>query len=556
MSHYIRKDIVNRTENELLSYVKSARLLFEHTISDLNEQEIIHLADEISSALSQRVTIIQADGKVVGDSDLTEQQLYSVDNHENRVEVKAALLSEFGTATRYSTTIGSDLMYAAASFKIKDEVFVIRISKSLTAVSDAVHSLMRILFFASVIGLFIAALMSVVISHFFSRRLRSLVFSAKQLVIGEGRHRIKDDVQDEIGGLAGSLNALSDKLEEYVAQLAEKRDQFEAVLDGMSEAVIATDEKGQVTLINRAGAVLLGLTDCPSGRMLLETVRIPALYELVSSVQEPHGAHTREFDLPIESPRRILARATRLLNGGVVIVLLDVTDLRKLERIRRDFVSNVSHELRTPISIIKANAETLRDGALADQEVAERFLDAMINNAERLSCLISDLLDISRIEEGKLEFVTNPVSIEKVLNSAASALKTKASERQFTIEIEPCSRIFVLADERTLEQILFNLIDNAVKYSGIGGRVVMRAIDNEDNVLIEVEDNGPGIDSRYRDRLFERFFRIDKGRSRDMGGTGLGLAIVKHLVIAMKGEVGMKPAKPNGSIFWVLLPKP
>ena len=554
LSYYLKRNIVHATEDELLSFAKSTRLLLESRDVPLNDVECDRLSDAVSAAIGARVTIIRPDGKVIGDSDLSLDKVRALENHGDRREVQDAIRLGFGTSTRYSTTLLNEMMYVAVRFNRGGDTGIIRVSKSLEEVSRAASALRRILIYASLIGLVIAAILSAASSHLFSRRLRSLVSSAQHLVRGEAQPRIEEGASDELGGLAGSLNELSDKLEEYVAQLAEKRDLFEAVLDGMSEAVIAVDELEHVTLLNRAGTILLGITDRPIGKMLLETVRIPELHELAAVDTDQPNA-TREFDLHIKTQRRILARATRLAKGGSVIVLLDVTDLRRLERIRRDFVSNVSHELRTPISIIQANAETLRDGAMEDPEAAARFLDAMIANAKRLSSLIADLLDISRIEEEKYELVLAPVPLSPALHRAAAALETKALSRRFTITIEPCSDLAVSADARALDQILFNLVDNAVKYAGQDGRVVLRVIDNDDTVTIEVEDDGPGIAPRYRDRLFERFFRVDKGRSREMGGTGLGLAIVKHLAAAMNGETGMRPASPNGSIFFIVLAK-
>ena len=237
------------------------------------------------------------------------------------------------------------------------------------------------------------------------------------------------------------------------------------------------------------------------------------------------------------------------------MVFLDVTDLRRLESIRRDFVSNVSHELRTPVSIIKANAETLLGGAMDDREAAQRFLKSLVVNTERLSNLISDLLDISRIEESQYELRSEEVSLNLSLRRAAAALETQAIEKGMTIRIDSDQDLSVLADAKALDQVMFNLVDNAVKYTPTGGKITLRTISSEETVTIEVEDDGPGVEPRYRQRLFERFFRVDKGRSREMGGTGLGLAIVKHLVTAMGGTVGMRPADDGGSVFWLELPR-
>jgi two-component system, OmpR family, phosphate regulon sensor histidine kinase PhoR len=553
LSHYLKNNIVYRIEGELARQAMLGRAVIYKTDDDITDiTSMDRLADMMGKACSARVTVILENGRVVGDSELTREEVRAIENHGDRAEVKRALALGFGKEVRYSTTLESDMVYVAVPFEKQHIGGVIRIAKPLSEVAEAIGGLRRILVGASFIGLLIAALFSLLSSHLFSRRLQRLVNYAEQLVGGEKKQRIQPNDSDELGGIAGSLNKLSAKLEEHVSALAEERDQFEAVLDAMSETVMALDSEGHVTLINRAGIMLLGITGEPVGKMLLEAARIPALHEIVKA--EGKGDElTREFDLPGEKVRRIMARVTKLRDGGVLLVLQDVTELRRLERVRRDFVSNVSHELRTPVSIIQANAETLRDGAIHDVDAATRFLDAMIKSTNRLSNLISDLLDISRIEEGKYTLTLESIPLNITLRRAAAALETKAMERNFTISVEPTGSLCAKADVRALDQVLFNLVDNAVKYAGQGGAVIVRAVDEEDTVRIEIIDNGPGIDSRYRERLFERFFRVDKGRSREMGGTGLGLAIVKHLVSAMGGTVGMEPARGGGSLFWVRL---
>ncbi len=546
----IKHNLVDRTERELKRHARVAGMIVSSRPS-LSEADA--LADRLGDLFDARVTIVLANGMVVGDSEMDRDDLGRLENHGDRAEIAQALAAGTGRATRYSSTLDLEMLYLAAAFDQRGRRGVVRVSKPLRDVSVAVTELQRIMVIACLIGLVLAAVMTGVASQLFSRRLKRLVTFAEEMVSGERRGEVYDASRDELAGLAGSLNTLATKLESHFAILADQRDQFEAVLDGMNEAVVALDENSHVTLINRAGIMLLGITGEPAGKGLMESVRTPALLEIASAAERGQD-ETAEFDLKGERKARIFARATRLKTGGAVIVLQDVSELRRLERVRRDFVSNVSHELRTPISIIQANAETLRDGALEDREVAVRFLSSLIDNTERLSNLLSDLLDISRIEEGKYALKTVSVPLGRALHRAAAALETKAIDSASSIKVEQTEGLQVQADPRALDQVLFNLLDNAVKYSGQGGRVIMRATRlPNDLVRIEVEDNGPGIEPKDRERLFERFFRVDKGRSREMGGTGLGLAIVKHLVQAMNGRVGMEPASPNGSVFWFIL---
>ncbi len=344
------------------------------------------------------------------------------------------------------------------------------------------------------------------------------------------------------------------ELESTVATLAAERSRFEAVLESMDEGVVAVDEAQQLTMINRAALGLLSLSIEQGGSTLAERIPIPTLHELVQRALAGHPER-REFETRTTPPRQVLAYASPLRNQqGAVVVMHDVTEIRRLERIRRDFVANVSHELRTPVSIIRANAETLLDGAIEKPDIARRFLDAQLRNADRLAALLADLLEISRIEAGTYETAPDVLPIAPVVEHTIDNVEQLAKEKNIAISSEVPEDMSAWADEQALEQVLLNLVDNAVKYTPAGGKIVVRAVPRGDHVRIEVEDNGPGIEPRHRARVFERFYRVDKGRSREVGGTGLGLAIVKHLAEAMEGQVGVEPAAPHGSIFWIHLP--
>jgi two-component system phosphate regulon sensor histidine kinase PhoR len=345
---------------------------------------------------------------------------------------------------------------------------------------------------------------------------------------------------------------MSEQIGHHLEILANERDRFEAVLEGMSEAVVALDEDRRITLVNQAGIALLGLDGQPVGKSLLETIRIPELHKHIGELGlEEESA--LEFELPGILKKTVYAHTKVQRSGGVVIVFMDVTEVRRLETVRRDFVANVSHELRTPVSIIRANAETLLGEAPNAGEPSARFLESILGNAERLSRLISDLLDISRIESGSYKMEIRQIEAGEVLTRAANTMADRAKTKNLAIAVESRQKQHLFADARALEQVVLNLLDNAVKYTQEGGHIVVRAIRQNSDVFIEVEDNGPGINSQHRDRLFERFYRVDSGRSKEMGGTGLGLAIVKHLASAMGGNAGMRPARPRGSVFWISL---
>ncbi|MBK7972127.1 MAG: PAS domain-containing protein [Deltaproteobacteria bacterium] len=324
----------------------------------------------------------------------------------------------------------------------------------------------------------------------------------------------------------------------------------------MNEPVLALDANGRVTLANRAALELTGQAQLPAGRPLIEVLRIPALDDAVTAANRGAAAAPVEFQLAGERPRMILAHVTAQRSAGCVVVLHDVTEFRRLEKVRSDFVANVSHELRTPVATILANAETLAGGALDDRERAPEFLEAMVRSATRLGRIIDDLLDLSKIEAGAYPLEPQEIPVAEAAGGAMRLLAERARAKGVELRwLEPTEPVgSVWADEHALEDILGNLLDNAIKYTPEGGHVRLTARRAGAAVRVEVADDGPGIPPHQRLRVFERFYRVDAGRSREMGGTGLGLSIVKHLVEAMGGRAGVDPVEPHGSCFWVSLP--
>jgi two-component system phosphate regulon sensor histidine kinase PhoR len=397
--------------------------------------------------------------------------------------------------------------------------------------------------------------MSSLASHYEARGLRRLLERARDLAEGRERGRIVLGSGDELAGIAGSFNRLSDELQRVVAALAQERDRFQAVLEGMEEAVLALDRERRLVLANGAARALLGLGEGALGRTLLETARVPELSALAQAAWEGKQ-HTAELTLSGPPPRQVLARATPLKAGpGVVLVLRDISELRRLETVRRDFVANASHELRTPVAVIRANAETLLDGALDDPQRARLFLEAIGRNAERLGRLVADVLDVSRLESGAYPLEVQEVELARVVTAAAGALETAIAERGHSLRLDVPPGLTARCDAAALEHALFNLLDNAIKHTPPGSHLEVGCATEEAHVTLTVADDGPGIAPPHRERVFERFYRVDPARSREAGGTGLGLAIVKHLVQAMEGQVGLAPNSPTGSRFFVRLPR-
>ncbi len=326
--------------------------------------------------------------------------------------------------------------------------------------------------------------------------------------------------------------------------------QLEQVLESIKDAVLRVDKELSVSLMNGAAIKLLKSKEWKD-KHISEAVDVPAFAEFLARSDRQEDS-SFEFELN-RGPhtRHILARVTVQEDGGQVAVLRDVTTMRRLERMRRDFVANVSHELRTPISVVSANTETLLDGALDDKEFAPKLLEAVHRNADRLTLIINDLLDLSRLEAGSYSLHSGRSQVLGVAERVVESLAEKAAGKSTLVTLKIDGDLIVMTDEAALFQVLVNYLENAIKYTPPESKIEISAWRRKKKIRVQVSDNGPGIPEKYRNRIFERFFRVDPGRSREMGGTGLGLSIVKHLVEAMGGRVGVSQADPTGSAFWL-----
>ena len=323
-----------------------------------------------------------------------------------------------------------------------------------------------------------------------------------------------------------------------------------SLLDGIDAGVVVVTHDGVIENINHAAQTMMGRTGDVQGESMES---IPMGLDILSKMSAVTTAH-QSFELKVENEGVIQVRATNRLSGGRVFVLHDISELKHLELMRSDFVANVSHELRTPVSVIRANAETLLDGALEDPAVARDFVSAIHRNSERISNLVADLLDLARLEANSASLVLTDIDVSQIVARTVVSVQTIAQTKNITIHSTLSDDIVCLGDEDSVEQVMTNLIENAVKYGQSDGNVWVRSYQIPGHIRIEVIDDGAGVPPIHRTRLFERFYRVDKGRSRASGGTGLGLSIVKHLITNMNGEVGMEPNQPLGSVFWVTLP--
>ena len=546
LENELREGMERATRSELVRHAQAARELLASP-GEVSVQGADAIADRASVATEARITVITEDGEVIGDSEIDTASLRTVENHANRPEFTEALASGHGVASRTSDTVGWRMLYAAVPLQRDDGRYVVRAAVPLQRIEEAVARMRMAVAVAGLLSLVVASVLLVLISKLVSNTLRTVISAAQAAVSGDQLPARDDDA------VVGSIHRLTADLESTMQALAAERNRFQAVLETMDQAVLALDANGRISTVNRAARSLLGLRSNVEGLKLVEAVRIPALKQLVEQAQVGE-AHAAEFEIP--GGRRVEARATAQADGGVVVAVLDVTEIRRLERVRRDFVANVSHELRTPISVIRANTETLLAGALEDTERGRTFIDAVNRHAERLGRLVSDLLDISRIEAGRYPLNFQRVAVADAVDNVLDMLEVEASSKNIELSAEIDPALELVADKKALDQVLVNLVTNAIKYTPAGGHVEVDARVVDGRVRVEVLDDGPGIDPAHRQRIFERFYRVDPGRSRDMGGTGLGLSIVKHLLEAMEGEVGVDPRSPKGSRFWFTLAAP
>ncbi|MCA8980505.1 MAG: HAMP domain-containing protein [Planctomycetes bacterium] len=516
-------------------------------------------ARELSLRTGMRLTWIDAEGRVIADSHSVSSKMES---HLGREEIIQAKSQDFGVVARYSTTIREELLYVARAVH-DDEGQLLgytRASVPLSAVLSDLQELRRLTVIGATLGTVLAWVVGLLVARRISRPIREVRDVAEALVAGDYSARVQEFSRDEIGMLGAALHRLSSEITRRLAEASLSEARLRAMLAGMVEGVVAVDESDRVLFCNAAGRKLLDPSGGDlEGQHVWESVRIAGLGELLEGARDERGLVQSELTV-IRGGELLTfsAQASPFMGGGasgVVAVLHDVTALRRLENVRRDFVANVSHELKTPLTSIQAYVETLLDGALHDQENNERFLRKIDHHVRRLSALVSDLLSLARIESQADGIDKEPVALSGVLAEAGRLVESSLAANKVTLELQPADQqVLALGDRQALVQVAFNLVENAVKYNRAGGKVTIACGREGDRVYFRVTDTGVGIPKADRQRVFERFYRVDKARSRDVGGTGLGLAIVKHLVNAHGGRIDLQSREGEGSAFTVWLP--
>lgn len=552
----LRRTMLGDIEESLLRQVRlAAELLADRgSLTDPDAE-----AGILSRLIGSRVTFILDDGRVVGDSQVDAQRLPVIENHLEREEVQEALRDQVGTAVRRSATTGEETMYAAAAVRAGPVRFV-RIGLALTWVEDRIAETRRLAWMGLAVGLVAALLLTWGTSVWLSRRVQAIAALARRYRTGDFSKPSIDFGRDEIGAVARVLDETARDLGTRLEDVARERAHMDAILQGMAEGALLVTAQGRLVLSNPAVRAMLRLTDNPQGRHFLEVVRHPDIAAQLSAALAGITPTPSEVKLDRDSRRSYIARVVPVeaeRGGGAVLVLHDVTELRQADQVRRDFVANVSHELRTPLTAIRGYVEALIDSPV-DEAHSQKFLGIIARHAARMERLVTDLLRLARLDARQEQIQPALVQLGPLLDQVEAEMESALSARAITVSntIAPDTAA-IQGDPLKLHDVFRNLVENAINYSPEGGTIEIASSRIGGTVLVTVSDRGPGIPEAELPRIFERFYRVDRSRTRDPrdpGGTGLGLSIVKHLVDLHGGTVSAGNREGGGACVSVRLP--
>ena len=590
LDHAIRDFWIYHLEQRLLREVRFARVQLSDVAN--TDGELGPLVNEVGVSLGVRATLIDGHGRVLADSETDPYHLSALENHADHPEISTARQQGRGSSLRYSNALDTEILYVATTVpEIGDGNFVLRLALPLRDMGHIEQRIARAIWMASLLGLCLALLLAYATSRYISRPILDAIWFVQNIASGRLKHRtLRVGSTRELRDLGTALDDMRRQVQTHIGQITLEKSRLEAVLTSITEAILVTDQSGRILMGNQTFEKLFGVSDAIEGRMPIELVRHRdvqnAIEQTLSTGQVAFLDLTRS-DLPASSAqaggreRHFDVQIAPILQddhiAGSVTIFYDITELRRLERIRKDFVANVSHELRTPLTTIKGCAATLADGALDNREASQRFVKMINTHADRLHNLVEDILDLSRIESGALPLEISAYFVHEMVNSVIGQIRPLAKEKTLTIEIDIKENVQVQCDRKLIEQALLNLLDNAVKYTPEEGKIWIQTrdfkhVENTDEdrrngheeaenqirtrrIALEVKDTGIGVPLSDMDRIFERFYRADKGRSRAMGGTGLGLSIVRHIMDAHGERVYVESEQGKGSTFGLTLPR-
>lgn len=558
-SNSLRHFFLEQTTSDLLARGELVKKQIARHIFPPNPVLIDVICKEIGGSNSTRITVILPNGKVVGDS---ENNPLKMDNHSDRPEVISATSGQTGTSIRFSRTLQQSMLYAAAPLKINGKVkAVLRTSIPLTHIDNELKSIQIKIAFGGLFIAFLASGASLYISRRISRPIEKMKQGAEHFAKGDLRYKLLAPNTKEMASLAEAMNKMAGQLEKRLKTITSQRNEYEAVLSSMKEGVIAVDMEEHIISINQTASNMLKCNLIKlKGKSIQEVVRNRKLHRLIMETLSMGKTIESDIFLQQNGEKILNVHTTLLVDAaekriGTVVVLNDVTKLRHLENMRRDFVANVSHEIKTPLTAIKGFVETLVTAESYNSKETKHFLTIIEKHVNRLTAIIEDLLQLSKIEKEKDQIQLEEIPIKDIIESSMQLCRTKAKKKKLQIKLFCEDSLKVKIDPGLFEQAVVNLLDNAIKYSNDESKIHIDVIMTDSETIINFQDFGIGISKKHLPRLFERFYRADTARSRKFGGTGLGLAIVKHIVHAHQGYVTVDSFLGKGSTFSIHLPR-
>ena len=555
ISRRLSREVVDDLTSSLLTQTKIATHLVESWLLEEMPPEKIHARfRQFGPSFGARMTLIRPDGVVIADSHRRPEELLQMDNHRKRPEIDRAFEALEGTSIRYSSTLQKEMLYTALPLRQSKRIIgVLRMALELDHVEIVLQAVQKPIQIGILFGIFWVLVLGALLGRYLTRRIHQLKDAALRYRQGDFDLQVRMDSQDELRILADAMNQMAGSLKERIQDIETEKAKVATILENMTEGVIAVDKKKHVIIVNTGAEKIFGLSKRQMlGTSLIETVRNYALDQMMERVLWSAKIVTEEIELAHPEDKVLRANAVGVQESqgdlAAVLVVYDITPIRRLERIRREFVANASHELKTPLTSLKGFIETLLGGAFKDEKRSESFLKMMESDAERLSRLIEDLLQLSKIESKEIALQKQNLNLKNELDPILEKFRPRLDEKNIRIEYQ-IRQTQILADQDQLEQVLVNLLDNAIKFSPEGGLIRIGTESSDAQVRISVQDEGIGIPSRDIPRIFERFYRVDKARSRELGGTGLGLSIVKHIVERHGGEVLCESELGKGSKF-------
>ena len=555
-SREIKRHHIANLESNLEHDAELVRGMVTDSVISGNAGEIDILAKEMGEKIGVRITIIRKDGLVLGDS---EEDPTGMENHASRVEIKQALQGEIGRKIRYSTTLKEEMLYVAVPMVDKDEIIgVVRTSFFLNKIKENVGAINQKIIYAALALTAFALLFSFLSSRTFTKPIKEMALTARKIRDGDLGARIFVKSKDEIGELSDTLNEMARELQKSFLNLSSEREELQGIISAMDECLVVLDRNGKVVLSNKSFIDMLGISPETSivGKRYWEVLQSSDFNELVKSTFETEASLSREIHIGEKVYWGNGILVSKEHDKKIIVVLHDITEIKRLEKVKADFVANVSHELRTPLTSIKGFVEALQDGAISDPEKSARFLSIISRHSDRMNKIISDLLQLSQIESKEFQLKIEAFPVKELIEEVISALRRSAEEKSQRLEVNVDSDDQrVLGDKYRINQALTNLVDNAIKYTPEKSTIKIESRDKGEFVELAVIDNGIGITKNDLPRIFERFYTVDKGHSRALGGTGLGLSIVKHIIEAHGGKVSVQSELGKGSEFSFTLKK-